>query len=85
MLPSIHLFNNYDGKNCSVLNIKEEKLWMKRETQLGLTYPSSLIVSGSFNAGIVHLYSFTDYLDTASSMSGIVMRIEEVWFLKLMF
>ena len=46
---------------------------MKRETQLGLTYPSSLIVSGSFNAGIVHLYSFTDYLDTASSMSVIVM------------
>ena len=46
---------------------------MERETQLGLTYPSSLIVSGSFNAGIVHLYSFTDYPDTASSMSVIVM------------
>ena len=46
---------------------------MKRETQLGLTYPSSLIVSGSFNAGIVHLYSSTDYLDTASSMSVILM------------
>ena len=55
---------------------------MERETQLGLTYPSSLIVSGSFNAGIVHLYSFTDYPDTASSMSVIVNRHVVVWFLK---